>query len=98
MPKNKDCTVETTLAIFDFQIQAYPSLAELNIPNPEMLALIKQAWLVDMVYEEYGMEEEDYIKAPGLESNAMFRQKAEGLAQLIHQDAMMMGGGMGMGF
>lgn len=94
MPKTKDATVEDALAVFDFQIKIYPTLTELQVESPELLPLIKQAWLSDMVKEEFGLEEEDYIKAPGLERNMAFRQKAEQLAHMIQQEAMMMGGGM----
>jgi len=55
--------------------------------------MIKQSWLSDMVFDEFGLEEEDYIKAPGLESNMQFREKAQQLAQMIQADSQM-GGGM----
>jgi hypothetical protein len=57
--------------------------------------MIKQSWLTDMVFEQLGMEEEDYIKTPGLEQNMQFRQKAEQLATMIQTEAMQTQGGFG---
>jgi len=93
MPKNKDCTVDDALAVFDYQIKTYPTLTYIKLDDNNMLPMIKQAWLSDMVFEEYKLEEEDYIKAPGLEKNMLFRQKAEQLAGIIQQEMMMNGGG-----
>ena len=95
MPNTVQCDVTQALEVFDFQLQEFPNLTELRADNPQLTPMIKQSWLADLVHEKFGLEEEDYIKAPGLEHNIQFRQKAEQLAQMIQQEAMMMGG-MGM--
>jgi hypothetical protein len=94
MPSKKTCTVADALAVFDFQIEHYP-LVKIEVPNPQLLPMIKQSWLTDMVFEQLGMEEEDYIKTPGLEQNMQFRQKAEQLATMIQTEAMQSQGGFG---
>jgi len=94
MEGTKKTTVADALAVFDFQIAEYPRV-KVQVPNPQLTPMIKQSVLTDMVFEQLGFEEEDYIKTPGLEQNMQFRQKAEQLATMIQQEAMMMQGGMG---
>jgi len=95
VPNTKNCVVEDALAIFDFQLANYQSVTFAGAPlDPQLIPMIKQSWLSDMVYEKFGLEEEDYIKAPGLESNMEFREKAQQLAQIIQADSQMAGGMM----
>ena len=91
----KSCTLETALEIFDYQLANYQGVVfPVGQLEPQLVPMIKQSWLSDMVYEKFGMEEEDYIKAPGLESSMQFREKAQQLAQMIQIDAQ--AGGMMM--
>lgn len=98
MQSTKKCTLQTVLDIFDYQLEVYPSLKDvITVQDPQMLPMIKQSWLSDLVFEKFGMEEEDYIRAPGLDGNMEFRTKAEKLAGIIQADTAMMFGGMDMG-
>lgn len=96
MKPSKTCTLEKVLEVFDFQIKEYPKL-QLKHPNPQLLPLIKQTWLADLVFENFGLEEEDFITTPGLESNIEFKKRAQTLGEMIQMDSAMIMQQMGMG-
>ena len=92
VPNTKSCTLEIALEIFDTQIELYPTIQfGANLPSPQLVPMIKQSWLSDLIFEKFGLEEEDYIKAPGLESSMEFRKRAEKLTLLIQADAQQFG-------
>ena len=92
MPKNKECSVETALQVFDYQIEIYPTLKDVvTVEDPELLPMTKQSWMADMIYEKFGMEEEDFMKVSGLDHNPDSRVKAETLGAMIQADSGMFG-------
>lgn len=100
IPSNKtsaDVDMAKVLKIIDFQLEKYPTV-KVNCAYPELTAMVKQSLLSDMVFEQFDLEEEDYIKVPGLESNREFGQKAQQLQMMIQMESMQGGMMGGMGF
>ena len=92
MPKNKECSVETALQVFDYQIEIYPSLKDaVTVEDPQLLPMTKQSWMADMVYEKFGLEEEDFMRTLGLDHSQDFKSKAQTLGAMIQADSGMFG-------
>lgn len=93
----QDVDMAKVLKIIDFQLEKYPTV-KVECSHPELTPMVKQSLLSDMVFDEFDLEEEDYIKVPGLENNREFAQKAQQLQMMIQMESMQGGMMPGMGF
>ena len=92
VPNTKNCLVENALEIFDYQLANYERIALKEFQfDPFIVPGFKLTWLTDMVYEEFGLEQEDYINAPGLDGNMQFKEIAQKLAELLQDDIQTIG-------
>eukprot|EP00997_Jenningsia_sp_PLL12_P010794 NODE_8148_length_422_cov_55.549598_g7283_i0.p1 GENE.NODE_8148_length_422_cov_55.549598_g7283_i0~~NODE_8148_length_422_cov_55.549598_g7283_i0.p1 ORF type:complete len:126 (+),score=24.06 NODE_8148_length_422_cov_55.549598_g7283_i0:22-378(+) len=80
-----------------FQIEAYPNI-DIEVPNPQLAALVKQSYMGDMTFEEFGFEEEDFAQLGQLGQDPEFQNLVRQLQGIIQADAMAaMGGGEDLG-
>ena len=88
LPETKECNLETTLQVFDYQIAIYPTLKDVITMNDlRQVPLVYQGWVADMVYEKFGLEEEDVLrKGQELEHNTEFIGRVEKFMQVVQQD------------
>jgi hypothetical protein len=71
----------------NFQVSYYPGL-QLITRSRDLYPIVKQTWLEDKVYQQFGIESEDYCNIKGIEKNSEFIAAAGTLQTLIESDIM----------
>lgn len=91
---SKNCTKEKSIEIIDYQIEVYDSIPFNKDIDVEKAIVIKNYWICDMIYEKFGIEQEDYISNPEIVSNAEFINKLDKLSKMMQAEFKMNGGTM----
>lgn len=79
-------TIDYLIDMIEYQIENFPVhlkgfFSEIIDDNLKVNTI--QCWMLDMVSNEFGIEEEDWNKLPGLETSADYMQANRTLMELI---------------